>query len=70
MPLGWGEAATRSGEASKRAAATGPCSRGGRVRHLVALILILSPNAPLAIETHSLRRAEVLMIQDIDKKSN
>jgi hypothetical protein len=44
-------------------------SRVGR-RHLVALILILSPNAPLAIESHSLRRGDVLMIQDLDKKSN
>ena len=33
-------------------------------------ILILSPKAPLAIERHPLRSADVLILQDIDKKSN
>jgi hypothetical protein len=44
--------------------------RASGARHLVAWILVLSPNAPLAIESPSLRRGDVLMIQDVDKKSN
>jgi hypothetical protein len=44
--------------------------RPGAQAHLVALHLILSPQTALAIESHTLRSAGVLIIQNIDKKSN